>query len=741
MKADIKKIKQTVKEIEELDEEIAELDEEIAEWEKQLLQKENKMEATMKKITNFIILIIPLVLISCGGTNTPEEKISVTETDMATETEIEDADVEDADVEAEDAEAEPVCKDGEVEIKGNTCGLNGRGYIKLTCSRQEWVPGDCQDPDECEDEKTADLPCGLNNEGVETYVCVLGKWEVSQECDASDICSNGDTKDFVCGINGKGTQEATCEGGKWVNTGECQDPDICSNNTTKEGGACGFNDNGTGTFTCTNGQWELAACDDPDECKNGEEVESVQAVTMQPDISKPKVTAFDVIRKKNCSTGQWKVSLSKIDFKDGTVNGVQYPRVQFSYLNFENGFFILMQYKTFAIPFFVHVSDETRTKALVQRNILEGKPEGATDASVIMEYDPERKLLYFFYYWYIDRTGWTNVTGYYLDLRDLNRIRSYYIKGIPSIYSRRGVLQIISEYDPLGMITYPGTLIGSVNPASYFPEVIDPEDPFKIYVVEATLGTSWIDPKETPEYCWDWYAVNNGPIYPEIVSGNYSVGIPKLDLEKVNAGIANPIENHLVITITPAVYKTYNKNTVYGGITRLREWGTDNYPLRDMVATVNNKTGETWVYLFEKNRDEWLVPINVWEKDGFIHSIWVEYQRQEVRGYINTVENTPPELVHRKVNVTSGEFTEKRYTELDLERLNAYGNVKTKITFSHNVGNKLIFKNTGYGSGGFLDLDTGEVFRNDNYLYLNGTLLKSTSEGIPGEMRFEEVPQ
>lgn len=98
------------------------------------------------------------------------------------------------------------------------------------------------------------IPCGLNNDGLQSQTCLGGEWQDQGSCVDPDVCINGDTQNIACGINGRGTQAQDCTGGQWVNDGNCDDPDECLDGAAQQI-SCGVGGNGTQDQNCTLGHW------------------------------------------------------------------------------------------------------------------------------------------------------------------------------------------------------------------------------------------------------------------------------------------------------------------------------------------------------------------------------------------------------------------------------------------------------------------------------------------------------
>ena len=78
----------------------------------------------------------------------------------------------------------PMCTDSDTDQGGPPCGLNGNGTDDRLCVLGAWVDqGTCSnDPDACTDgaTDTAGPPCGLN--GTDDRLCVAGQWVVQGTC-------------------------------------------------------------------------------------------------------------------------------------------------------------------------------------------------------------------------------------------------------------------------------------------------------------------------------------------------------------------------------------------------------------------------------------------------------------------------------------------------------------------------------------------------------------------------------
>ncbi|MBU0552430.1 lamin tail domain-containing protein [Myxococcota bacterium] len=95
------------------------------------------------------------------------------------------------------------------------CGLNDRGTQTRVCVFGIWGPwGACDDPDECVDGEAGQLDCG---DGVVLdAVCVAGAWSIDGECPAAPLCPA--TRVAVEGAQrgetaGRGVYSSSCAGG------------------------------------------------------------------------------------------------------------------------------------------------------------------------------------------------------------------------------------------------------------------------------------------------------------------------------------------------------------------------------------------------------------------------------------------------------------------------------------------------------------------------------------------------
>ncbi|HOW51477.1 MAG TPA: SBBP repeat-containing protein [bacterium] len=76
------------------------------------------------------------------------------------------------------------------------------------------------------------LACGYNGNGLQKQKCVSLQWQNDGECDDPDECENGIEGDVPCGLNDRGLEPALCDEGQWIPTGGlCLDPDECVDGT------------------------------------------------------------------------------------------------------------------------------------------------------------------------------------------------------------------------------------------------------------------------------------------------------------------------------------------------------------------------------------------------------------------------------------------------------------------------------------------------------------------------------
>lgn len=106
----------------------------------------------------------------------------------------------------------------------------------------------------CSPNDTRQIPCGLNNDGLQSQICVGGNWQDQGICVDDDVCVNGTSQDIACGINGDGIQSQDCVDGQWVNDGTCVDDDVCENGT-EQTIDCGVGGKGDQAQDCVDGQW------------------------------------------------------------------------------------------------------------------------------------------------------------------------------------------------------------------------------------------------------------------------------------------------------------------------------------------------------------------------------------------------------------------------------------------------------------------------------------------------------
>ncbi len=182
----------------------------------------------MKKVLISLLLLPVFMSVSCGGRNAGDSGENGSTGD--------------------NGDTGEVCAT-EGETRSIQCGYNGSGTQEQTCTDGYWEnDGDCDDPDECENEDTQLVACGYNDNGTQNQLCISGQWEDDGDCDDSDECENEDTQLVACGYNNNGTQDLLCISGQWEDDGDCDDPDECEKDTVRTiDGA---------VEVCVEGQWQ-----------------------------------------------------------------------------------------------------------------------------------------------------------------------------------------------------------------------------------------------------------------------------------------------------------------------------------------------------------------------------------------------------------------------------------------------------------------------------------------------------
>lgn len=160
--------------------------------------------------------------------------------------------------------------------KAEACGLNNEGVQLYMCHDNVWQKeGACVDPDTCKDGDTRRKECGLNADATQNQLCENGVWINDGTCDDTAACRNGVEHLLTCGRNGNGVQKVRCDAGQWTNINTCDDDpkDVCVNGDTWAK-LCGLNDRGQQPLVCENGAWvEDGACVSDDECTDDVEEE------------------------------------------------------------------------------------------------------------------------------------------------------------------------------------------------------------------------------------------------------------------------------------------------------------------------------------------------------------------------------------------------------------------------------------------------------------------------------------